>query len=94
MNKKSLPVQRLVDPLSERELEVLRLICASKSNQEIADELFLVLDTVKRHTNNLYGKLCAGLVICSTFRTPGLSSNGWLCRVNVFDHGRNGPGFS
>jgi ATP/maltotriose-dependent transcriptional regulator MalT len=60
LNKKSAPVQRLVDPLSERELEVLRLICAGKSNQEIADELFLALDTVKRHTNNLYGKLAVG----------------------------------
>ena len=54
---KSLPVQSLIDPLSERELEVLRLICAGKSNQEIADELFIALDTVKRHINNLYGKL-------------------------------------
>jgi ATP/maltotriose-dependent transcriptional regulator MalT len=57
LNKKSPPGQRLIDPLSERELEVLRLICAGKSNQEIADELFLALDTVKRHINNLYGKL-------------------------------------
>ncbi len=49
--------QPLIEPLSERELEVLRLICAGKSNQEIADELFLALNTVKRHANNLYGKL-------------------------------------
>lgn len=49
--------QGLIEPLSERELEVLRLICAGKSNQEIADELFIALDTVKRHINNLYGKL-------------------------------------
>jgi ATP/maltotriose-dependent transcriptional regulator MalT len=47
----------LIEPLSERELEVLYLICAGKSNQEIADELFIALDTVKRHANNLYGKL-------------------------------------
>jgi LuxR family transcriptional regulator, maltose regulon positive regulatory protein len=60
LKKKSPPVQQLTDPLSERELEVLRLICAGKSNQEIADELFLALDTVKRHTNNLYGKLDVG----------------------------------
>lgn len=51
------PAQPLIEPLSERELEVLRLICAGKSNQEIADELFIALDTVKRHANNLYGKL-------------------------------------
>ena len=54
---KPTPAQPLVEPLSERELEVLRLICQGKSNQEIADELFLALDTVKRHANNLYGKL-------------------------------------
>jgi LuxR family maltose regulon positive regulatory protein len=49
--------QSLIEPLTERELEVLYLICAGKSNQEIADELFIALDTVKRHANNLYGKL-------------------------------------
>ena len=49
--------QPLIEPLSERELEVLRLICAGKSNQEIANELFIALDTVKRHANNIYGKL-------------------------------------
>ena len=54
---KSSPAQPLIEPLSERELGVLRLICAGKSNQEIADELFLALNTVKRHANNLYGKL-------------------------------------
>ncbi|MBP1467965.1 response regulator transcription factor [Candidatus Chloroploca sp. M-50] len=53
----ALPGQPLIEPLTERELDVLRLICAGKSNQEIADELFLALNTVKRHVNNLYGKL-------------------------------------
>lgn len=57
MGSRSAPSQSLIEPLSERELEVLRLICAGKSNQEIADELFIALDTVKRHANNLYGKL-------------------------------------
>jgi LuxR family transcriptional regulator, maltose regulon positive regulatory protein len=57
MEGKSSYSQPLIEPLSERELEVLRLICAGKSNQEIADELFIALDTVKRHANNLYGKL-------------------------------------
>ena len=57
MEIKSSPAQPLIKPLSERELDVLRLICAGKSNQEIADELFIALDTVKRHANNLYGKL-------------------------------------
>lgn len=57
LESKSSPMQSLIEPLSERELDVLRLICAGKSNQEIADELFIALDTVKRHANNLYGKL-------------------------------------
>lgn len=54
---KSSPEQALIEPLSERELEVLHLICVGKSNQEIAEELFIAIDTVKRHVNNLYGKL-------------------------------------
>jgi LuxR family maltose regulon positive regulatory protein len=57
MEIKSSLSQSLIEPLSERELEVLHLICAGKSNQEIANELFIALDTVKRHANNLYGKL-------------------------------------
>jgi LuxR family maltose regulon positive regulatory protein len=57
LKSKTSPAQPLIEPLSERELEVLRLICAGKSNQEIADALFLALNTVKRHANNIYGKL-------------------------------------
>jgi LuxR family maltose regulon positive regulatory protein len=47
----------LVEPLSERELEVLRLIAAGLSNHEIAGELFVALSTVKKHINHIYGKL-------------------------------------
>ena len=50
-------VQPLVEPLSERELEVLRLIAAGLNNREIAQELVIAVGTVKRHLNNLYGKL-------------------------------------
>ncbi|MBK6626097.1 MAG: response regulator transcription factor [Flavobacteriales bacterium] len=42
---------------SGRELEVLRLIAEGRSNQEIADRLFISLPTVKSHTSNLFGKL-------------------------------------
>jgi ATP/maltotriose-dependent transcriptional regulator MalT len=49
--------QPLIDPLSRRELEVLRLVAAGKSNQQIADELFLATGTIKKHLNNIFGKL-------------------------------------
>ncbi len=51
------PSPLLIEPLSERELEVLRLLAAGLSNREIAEELFLALGTVKKHINNIYGKL-------------------------------------
>ena len=47
----------LVEPLSERELEVLRLLAAGMSNQEIAEEFVVTIHTVKWHTKNLYSKL-------------------------------------
>ena len=49
--------QPLADPLSQRELEVLDLIAAGLTNPEIAGRLFIVTGTVKRHINNIYGKL-------------------------------------
>lgn len=53
------PVLPLLDPLSERELELLQLVAAGKSNREIAAELFLALGTVKSHLHNIYQKLDA-----------------------------------
>ena len=47
----------LVEPLTARELEILRLIAAGRSNPEIAELLYLSLNTVKWHVKNLYGKL-------------------------------------
>ena len=47
----------LVEPLSERELEVLRLIASGVSNRDIARKLFVSLATVKTHINNIYRKL-------------------------------------
>jgi len=47
----------LIDPLSERELEILQLIAGGLSNQEIGSQLYLSLNTVKAHTRNIYGKL-------------------------------------
>jgi LuxR family maltose regulon positive regulatory protein len=49
--------QPLIEPLSERELEVLQYIAEGFTNQEIAARLYLSLNTVKVHTRNIYGKL-------------------------------------
>ena len=49
----------LVEPLTGRELEVLRLMAAGKSNQRIAHDLVVALDTVKKHVTHVLGKLCA-----------------------------------
>lgn len=49
--------QSLADPLTERELEILRLIAEGKSNREIADNLFLAVGTVKWYTNQIFSKL-------------------------------------
>lgn len=47
----------LSDPLTERELEVLRLLAAGFTNQEIGNQLFLALGTVKKHSYTIYQKL-------------------------------------
>jgi LuxR family maltose regulon positive regulatory protein len=43
--------------LSQRELEVLRLIAQGLSNREISERLFLALDTIKGHNRRIFGKL-------------------------------------
>jgi len=45
------------DGLSEREVEVLRLVAAGSSNQQIADELVISLNTVRRHVSNVFDKI-------------------------------------
>jgi LuxR family maltose regulon positive regulatory protein len=47
----------LIEPLSEREREVLQLIADGLTNPEIASQLYIALNTVKAHTRNIYGKL-------------------------------------
>jgi LuxR family transcriptional regulator, maltose regulon positive regulatory protein len=50
-------VPGLVEPLSPRELEVLRLLATGQPNRAIAEELVVTLDTVKRHLSHLFAKL-------------------------------------
>ncbi|MEM7738316.1 MAG: LuxR C-terminal-related transcriptional regulator [Deinococcota bacterium] len=51
------PQDKLVEPLSGRELEVLQLIAEGLSNQEIAERLSVSLSTIKGHNHNIFGKL-------------------------------------
>ncbi len=53
----SLARQPQLDALSPRELDVLRLVAAGRSNRSIAHELFISEPTVKKHISNIYGKL-------------------------------------
>lgn len=57
LHPSSLTPQPLVEPLSQRELEVLQLIAQGLTNQEIAVRLYLSLNTVKVHTRNINSKL-------------------------------------
>jgi LuxR family maltose regulon positive regulatory protein len=56
-----LPVSKkldgLIEPLTAREQEVLRLIATGDSNQTIAQELVITVSAVKKHTGNIFGKL-------------------------------------
>ncbi|MFP7199979.1 response regulator transcription factor [Lysinibacillus halotolerans] len=47
----------LYEQLTEREMEVLLLVAQGKTNQDIADELFIALKTVKTHVSNILAKL-------------------------------------
>ena len=53
---KTIPTHMYEDPLTEREMEVLRLVCKHMTNKEIADELFISEHTVKYHKSNMLAK--------------------------------------
>jgi LuxR family maltose regulon positive regulatory protein len=60
-NARPVPSQGgLLDALTDRELTVLRLIAGGNSNQQIARDLVVTLDTVKKHVSHILGKLGAG----------------------------------
>jgi LuxR family maltose regulon positive regulatory protein len=67
-------VEPLAEHLSERELEVLRLVAAGMKNAEIAKELFVVVGTIKTHLNSIYRKLgvSSRTQAISRARDPGL----------------------
>jgi LuxR family transcriptional regulator, maltose regulon positive regulatory protein len=52
-------VRGLIEPLTDRELEVLRLLAAGRRNRDIAAELVVTLETVKKHTSHIFAKLGA-----------------------------------
>ncbi len=47
----------MIEHLTARELEVLKLIAAGDSNQTIAEKLVITVSAVKKHTGNIFGKL-------------------------------------
>ncbi len=51
--------KHLLSPVSDREFDVLKLIYDGKTNQQIAEELFVSINTIKKHINNSYLKLDA-----------------------------------
>ena len=59
VQEKSSSVVTLVDPLSQRELEVLQFIALGKTNQEIAQHLVVARGTIKAHAASIYRKLDA-----------------------------------
>jgi LuxR family maltose regulon positive regulatory protein len=55
--EQAIPIAGLVDELTRRELEVLRLIAEGRNNREIAQDLFVTIDTVKKHASHILTKL-------------------------------------
>jgi DNA-binding CsgD family transcriptional regulator len=68
------PAEALDDPLSERELEVMKLLASGRTNREISHELYVSHGTVKAHAANIYRKLGAHsrAEMISRARTLGL----------------------
>ena len=72
---KTIPMPQGEAPLTDREMEVLRLICQHKTSKEIAEELFISENTVKYHKTNMLAKTGFTKVIDLAFY---MISNGWI----------------
>ena len=75
----------LIDPLSDRELEILTHIAAGLKNKEIAAALFVSINTVHYHTKNLYGKLGVNnrtQAIAKAQGTPSVVNTVSACHVS------------
>ena len=64
--------QPLVEPLSKRELEILAEMVLRQSNSEISEKLFISVATVKRHAQNIYGKLAVRSRNAAVAKAKGL----------------------
>ncbi|MGI6737116.1 MAG: response regulator [Anaerovoracaceae bacterium] len=72
---KEIPALDNGSPLTKREMEILRLICRSLTSQEIADQLYISVDTVKYHKRNMLQKTGFKRTIDLAFY---LVTNGWI----------------
>ena len=73
--EKKIPVSMGEVPLTDREMQVLRLVCKHMSNKEIADELFISESTVKYHKANMLAKTGFAKSIDLAFY---MITNGWI----------------
>lgn len=72
---KAIPLPQGEAPLTDRELEILRLVCKRMSNKEIGEELFISERTVKYHKENMLAKTGFPKIIDFAFY---MMSNGWI----------------
>jgi ATP/maltotriose-dependent transcriptional regulator MalT len=79
----------LADPLSGRELEVLELLATGMTNQQIADELVVSVDTVKKHVSHIFGKLDAATRTQAVARARDLAIAVAACHDYVCAHQRS-----
>ena len=72
---KTIPMPQGEAPLTEREMEILRLMCKHMTNKEIAAELYISEDTVKYHKKNMLAKTGFARSVDLAFY---MISNGWI----------------